>query len=395
MDRVFQIRGNDAFNVVFVGAGNIMFGSDEGPWNHSFRFEHKLGPRLKVVALIDPAIDRATSVLAKKRETFVRSAYEHTRVFKTLEEFVKNMTIRERPRAVIVGSPPMFRGTTRPGRDIELQVLRYFPEAALFIEKPIATGPEDEIEEGFKVSQAIIDSGAVCSVGYMLRYLKGVQMIKQIIETNNLQVMATIARYACAYEAIAKPDWWDKSKSCGPVVEQGTHFCDLSRYFGGDVDISTVTAHSLEWYENAGVLTKQNIDETCIAPENRIPRVTSATWKYENGAVGSFTHVVALQGHNYSCELEIYADGYQFKLVNPYVQPVLYIRRPGSDLEETHHFPDDDPFFSEVSNLIDIVEDIEADPEYATILSSYEDACKTYEFTWAIRRASERSRKNV
>jgi predicted dehydrogenase len=125
----------------------------------------KLGPRLKVVALIDPAIDRATAVLAKKCETFVRSAYENTRVFKTLEDFVKNMTHRERPRAVIVGSPPMFRGTTRPGRDIELQVLKHFPEAALFIEKPIATGPENEIEEAFKVSQAIVDSGQICSVG--------------------------------------------------------------------------------------------------------------------------------------------------------------------------------------------------------------------------------------
>ena len=60
------------------------------------------------------------------------------------------------------------------------------------------------------------------------------------------------------------------------------------------------------------------------------------------------------------------------RLVNPYVQPVLYIRRPGSDLEETHRFPDDDPFFSEVSNLIDVIEDIEEDPEGATILSSYE-----------------------
>lgn len=133
--------------------------------SHRPRPSSKLGPRLKVVALIDPAIDRAASVLAKKRETFVRSAYEHTRVFKTLEDFVKNMTPKERPRAVIVGSPPMFRGTTRPGRDIELQVLRHFPEAALFIEKPIATGPEHEIEEAFKVSQAIIDSNAVCSVG--------------------------------------------------------------------------------------------------------------------------------------------------------------------------------------------------------------------------------------
>jgi len=212
MDKVFQLPGSDDFNVVFVGAGNIMFGSDEGPWNHSFRFEHKLGPRLKVVALIDPNIERASAVLFKKRETFVRSAYEHTRIFKTLEEFVKNMLPRDRPRAVIVGSPPMFRGTTHPGRDVELQILRHFPGVALFIEKPIATGPEDEIAEAFKVSQAIIDSAAVCSVGYMLRYLKGVQMIKQIIEENNLQVMATIARYACAYEAIAKPDWWDKSK---------------------------------------------------------------------------------------------------------------------------------------------------------------------------------------
>lgn len=62
------------------------------------------------------------------------------------------------------------------------------------------------------------------------------------------------------------------------------------------------------------------------------------------------------------------------RLVNPYVQPVLYIRRPGSDLEETHRFPDDDPFFSEISNLIDVIEDIEEDPESATILSSYEGA---------------------
>jgi predicted dehydrogenase len=102
-------------------------------------------------------------------------------------------------------------------------------------------------------------------------------------------------------------------QSCGPVVEQGTHFCDLSRYFGGDVDISTVTAHSLEWYENPGHLRKQTIDETQIPPENRIPRVTSATWKYESGAVGNFIHLVALQGHDYSCEFEVYADGYQFK----------------------------------------------------------------------------------
>jgi predicted dehydrogenase len=140
--------------------------------------------------------------------------------------------------------------------------------------------------------------------------------------------------------------------------------------------------------------------------------VTSATWKYANGAVGSFTHIVGLQGTNYSCELEVFADGYSLKfaclpashvlsrtdavsrrLVNPYVQPVLYVRRPGVDTEEMHTFPDDDPFFSEVSNWLDVVEDIEDDPDAAQILSSFEDACRSYELTWAIREASERNRK--
>jgi hypothetical protein len=35
--------------------------------------------------------------------------------------------------------------------------------------------------------------------------------------------------------------------------------------------------------------------------------------KYENGAVGSFTHAVALQGHAYACELEVWADGYHMR----------------------------------------------------------------------------------
>ncbi|KAG5646651.1 hypothetical protein DXG03_002641 [Asterophora parasitica] len=391
-----HVGGTDDFNVLFIGAGNIMFGSDEGPWNHSFRLEHKLGPRLKVVALIDPAIDRANAVLEKKRDSFVVSAYEATRVFKNLDDFVNNMSPKDKPRAVIVGSPPMFRGSLQPGRNIEVQILKHFPGVALFIEKPIATGARHEISDAFAIAKTISDSKTICSVGYMLRYLKAVQQMKQIIRENNLTVMSTIARYACAYVKISKPDWWDKSKSifasAGPVVEQGTHFADLSRYFGGEVDVDTVQAHSVEWDENAGHLSHQSIDESAIPPENRIPRVTTATWKYDSGAVGTFTHIVALHDTNYSCEFEVYADGYQLKLVNPYVQPILYVRKPGDDIEQAFQFPDDDPFFSEVSNLIDIVEDIEEDSEAAQILSSYEDAVRTYELTWAIRDASERSR---
>ena len=52
--------------------------------------------------------------------------------------------------------------------------------------------------------------------------------------------------------------------------------------------------------------------------------------------------------------------------MNPYVQPVLYIRRPGSDIEEMHRFPDDDPFFSEVSIVISRYHSQGADHEHVS-----------------------------
>jgi predicted dehydrogenase len=118
------------------------------------------------VALIDPAIDRATAALQKKCDSFVLSAYQDTRVFKTLEDFVKSMSPKDRPRAVIVGSPPMFRGSLAPGRDIEMQILKFFPGVAMFIEKPIATGAHHEIDDAFAIAKTISDSKTICSVGY-------------------------------------------------------------------------------------------------------------------------------------------------------------------------------------------------------------------------------------
>jgi hypothetical protein len=80
----------------------------------------------------------------------------------------------------------------------------------------------------------------------------------------------------------------------GPVIEQGTHFCDLSRYFGGDVeidsvvyvpsplslygDILTISAKSVEFYEQPGKLSKVPVDESKIPEEDRIPRITTAVW---------------------------------------------------------------------------------------------------------------------
>lgn len=118
-----------------------------------------------MVALIDPSIERATAVLQKKCESFVVSAYQDTRVFKSFEEYLKNMNPREKPRAVVIGSPPMFRGTDQPGRDLEAQILQALPGVALFIEKPVTTGPEEEIPQAYSIAKRIDESKTICSVG--------------------------------------------------------------------------------------------------------------------------------------------------------------------------------------------------------------------------------------
>lgn len=98
-----------------------------GPWDHSFRIEHKLGPRLKVLGIIDPNRSATLGVLARKRASFVVSAYADTRVCSSLDEFVQGMAPGDRVDAFIIGSPPAFRGSCEGGKDVELQILKAFP----------------------------------------------------------------------------------------------------------------------------------------------------------------------------------------------------------------------------------------------------------------------------
>ena len=80
-----------------------------------------------------------------------------------------------------------------------------------------------------------------------------------------------------------------------------------------------------------------------------------------------------------------------YRLSDIYVEPILSVRRPGSDYDEQYSFPNDDPFYSEVSNFVDTIEGyVSPEGVKPEILSSYEDAVRTYEFTWAVRSASER-----
>jgi hypothetical protein len=43
--------------------------------------------------------------------------------------------------------------------------MKHFPGVPMFVEKPIATGPLDEVEEAYKVAKEISETRTICSVG--------------------------------------------------------------------------------------------------------------------------------------------------------------------------------------------------------------------------------------
>ncbi|EPY51671.1 NAD binding dehydrogenase [Schizosaccharomyces cryophilus OY26] len=380
-DKVLANESKDSiFKVAIVGAGGINFGSPEGPWNNAQRIEQNLGQRLRVNALINPIPNETNRVLDSKRDSNVSYAYNETKMYTSMTEYLDYLSRHpeDEPNAFVIGIPPDFHGSNKVGADMELQIVRQFPNAALFIEKPITSAA---VEDAFDVVRQLEQHQAIISIGYMFRYLKVVEAAKKYIQDNNLNIVCTIARYNSSYIHNSKVFWWYVSKSGGPVVEQGTHFCDLSRYFGGDVDISTVKVNRVLSSDPCGKLSALPIDEGSIPEHERVPRFTAASWKYKSGAVGILAHSIILQGTQYDTCLELQADGHYIRIVDLYGTPRLYIRSPESDTERIVNFPDDDPYFSEFEAFIGVAE---GKLPRERILSDFEDGTKTYELTKAI-----------
>jgi predicted dehydrogenase len=140
-------------------------------------------------------------VLTAKRSTLAASAYADTKLYATLKEATSAL-IKTPPQIVILGSPPAFRGRMSPdkGLDAEKTLSDAFPEAGLFVEKPVSTG---SVEEAKGVADLLESrKEGIVSVGYMLRYSAAVQKMKDIIRENNLTVMMTSARYVMGKSAL-------------------------------------------------------------------------------------------------------------------------------------------------------------------------------------------------
>lgn len=49
------------------------------------------------------------------------------------------MIQRDDVQAIVIGSPPAFRGSDEAGKDAEIKLLDAMPGVSLFVEKPVST----------------------------------------------------------------------------------------------------------------------------------------------------------------------------------------------------------------------------------------------------------------
>lgn len=198
------------------------------------------------------------------------------------------------------------------------------------------------------------------------------------------------AKYNAAYSTLKKEMWWDVESCGGPIIEQATHFCDLARFFGGEVELDTLHATSIKQTDTLGQLSDlppnvRNLEQS-LPPHRRIPRVTSAMWRYSSGAIGTLTHAVLLHGEKYETAIEIWGDGYLIEFIDPYGKSKVKLRLPESENPQLFEFDGDDMYLTEDRAFLEAV----INKDSSSIQSSYKDACNTYALSWKIRTAAEK-----
>ncbi len=374
-------KSDKPLRIGFIGAGSVNFGGGEGPWDHASRVE-KL-PATQIVAVADPCTDRAQQAIDARRATSAGDRYEQAQVYADYHDMLAQADLD----AVFVGLPPQCHAGLAPPLDAEIACLD--AGVPMLLEKPLSCLPPEELDELAARIQTAEDNGAIVSVGYMFRYAAAVETMLKLLDAAPGGPRAVLARYNCAYSEITKHDWWDARISGGPVVEQATHFCDLARLLAGDVDLDSIQALQISADSPAGELVDRKLGpdgqplEMDIPPQFRPPRVTSATWRFQNGAVGSLTHGLLLHREKYESELEVWGDGLRMILRDPYGHCQLLVRRPGQETTETMDFNGDDPYLTEDAVFLQAVRE-----GAGGIRSTYADAMKSYRLTWAIRRAA-------
>jgi len=137
----------------------------------------------------------------------------------------------------------------------------------IFIEKPIALN----MKLAREMVRAIEKNKVKSQVGYNCRFGLALEKAKKLIQSGEAgKVGLALGIYWCHFLG---GSWWrDKTKSGGQIVEQSTHMYDALRYLCGDVETVYGRMNRIFWTD---------------IPDLTIEDVSSSTFRFKSGAVGS------------------------------------------------------------------------------------------------------------
>jgi predicted dehydrogenase len=179
----------------------------------------------------------------------------------------------EKPQAVVICTPPDAHGDIE-----EACAARKIP---FFVEKPVAVS----LELAARVKKAVDASGITTQVGYMYRFSKGVQKVKELLSTRRIAMV----QQHFYMPGLPDRDWWPfVERSGGQLTEQSTHMLDLGRFLCGDVlSVSARTARTRDWTPKPDSPRPGGL--LWVADPFTIPDTTAMTLQYASGALGTLS----------------------------------------------------------------------------------------------------------
>jgi myo-inositol 2-dehydrogenase / D-chiro-inositol 1-dehydrogenase len=257
-----------------------------------------------------------------------------------------------RPDVAYVCVPP-YQAVAIGERLVELGI-------PFLTEKPLAA---DDMDGPASLAAAIEQAGLIVAVGYHLRALDIVPILRQRLAERPPRIV--VARWLAE---TPPPAWWSRvDEGGGQVIEQATHLYDLARYLVGE----------------AQVIGAASVRSDDASPGRTVADAAAAVVRFETGAMGSFASAHRLE--TASIEIAFASDGL-----------LTTLRKiPDGGQGDWHVTFDDghqlldvrterDPYEIQAAAFLDALDG--GDPGLA--LSTYADALKTDRLTRAVVAAS-------
>ena len=234
---------------------------------------------------------------------------------------------------------------------------------AVMIEKPIAI----ELSVAKEIGAHIAETGIVNAVGYQMRYAPSVGQTRALLEGVPIGMVIAVR-----WGGLPGTPWWRvQEQSGGMLIEQHTHSIDLVRYFVGEPDTIYAAGDT--------VLLKD-------VPNLNILDVNAMTVRFKNRAVGMIGNSPAARAGvppNITNVLHILAKD----LTVTAGFNSTTVLRPGQEAETITS--DQDSNLSMNQAFVAAV----ANNTQDGILSPYDDALRSFAFTYAGQKSAELRRE--